>query len=210
MVCPGGAKLKNSLDFIPFLFRFYSILILFLFLAAGCSNWKARYYESRLDLERCVNQEYDSTRIGGDVIIDYPEGVIVDLPPVTVPVEKLYDLTGPDTVRVYFPDKNPENNFLYAPSQAVEIDLDSVVVWLRLINSYTDNNLLIQQLAVDSVRFPLKVRHHYRTVMEYRTDGQAIAFATLSGFMLGILAILGWAKGPFKRKDDSDGQRDPL
>lgn len=162
-------------------------LLLSVLLLSGCVNWKARYYQSQVALERCINKEFDREVSGGDqVIVDFPDGVI-DAPPVFTPVQP-DTITVPDTVDNVI-TKHIHHYLQFPPENRLFFSKDSTFLWVTLSNTRAGDTLR-QHVRIDSLKYPAKTRHHYRTVLEYITDWKGLMMAALIGFAMGVGAIL--------------------
>lgn len=163
------------------------ILCLSMLLLSGCANWKARYYQSQVALERCINKEFDREVTTGDnIIVDFPDGVI-DAEPVFKPVPP-DTVTVPDTVDNIV-TKHIHHYLQFAPENRLYFSKDSTYLWLTVTNTRAGDTLR-QHVRIDSLKYPQKVRHHYRTVIEYVDSWKDKMLIGLVGFALGIGAVL--------------------
>ncbi len=174
MMCDhNGADMKYLLFFPTFYFLLF-----------GCTNWKAKFYQSRVELERCINRDFDKEVTDGDIIVEFP-GDVIDLPPV--------EPGATDTIVVVDTVQNVVIRTVYRnitvdPSPTLHFAKDSTAIWLTVYNRI-ENATLLQSVRIDSLKYPAKVRHHYRTIIEQGDNWTRLIIAALFGVTLGIIGM---------------------
>lgn len=122
--------------------RFFDIIIhlavLTIFIS-GCTNWKAKFYQSQIDLKECQQVKIDSSIIMESVTWSSISALPLDIDTFIV----LYDTSTGYVI----PSFNAKEQHLCS--------FDSVKAWITIENSI-QNQEFIQKIYLDSFQYPLK------------------------------------------------------
>ena len=159
-------------------------------LLLACTDWKSKYWQAQMELERCQSSgEKTEILVEPQTIVteEAPQQDTIFLPVHVPGVEK----TGGEAQQNKQAPRAKVSKLQYRKQYSFFMRRDSVKIWLTIANSVQQGKL-IQAVHLDSVQYPSQIRTRIRTVTVvpegYWPLENIIKWG--GGFLLIIFAIL--------------------
>ena len=143
--------------------------ILTILIAMSCTDWKSKYWQSQLELERCQRAQQQTQVTIEPQKITFPQApvqrdtIVIEMPENNIIIldkEKQNEFIVPDTAPVKIQAAKP---LQYRKQYSFALQKDSMRIWITVENRIRDNQL-IQTVKLDSLLYPQKTRVIMRTV----------------------------------------------
>lgn len=154
----------------------FLLIVVISLILGSCTNWKAKFYQSQLDLQECRKAPADTVIIIEPGVIEYPiDSLLRDFNP---------DVLGEETLTLpAMPVLNYVKEYVY------KAEKDSVKIWLWVYNKISDNELR-QTIRIHKVEYPREIRTITRTV-EVEKPVKDRVNPNVKMIIIGVIILVG-------------------